>query len=338
MKSQCITGATRSVALLGNPVAHSLSPLIHNHVYATLGLPFVYTALAVRKEDLHSVIASLRACTFAGANVTIPHKQAAIPYCDVISPLSQLTGTVNTLYFKDNLLYGTTTDYAGFLRALHTANKSIKGAHIVILGNGGTARTLGFAIAADNVAASVTLVGRDLPKVSTLASEIKSGTGFEVMAESFLSDNLQKTMTTCTLLVNCTSVGMHPNTGVSPVPGELLHKNMYVFDAIYNPAQTELLMLAEIAGCEYQNGLRMLVYQALASCEYWIGEKVAEDVIDIEELQGMVGKDIIGQKINIDQHQKINVSFDAVKENAEEKTRRKLEKKYLSKKLQGKKL
>ena len=92
---QTITGTTRLVALLGNPLAHSLSPAIHNHVYRALGIPLVYMPFVVDKQDLHSAIFGLRACSFAGANVTIPHKQAMLPYCDVISDLSRLTGTVS---------------------------------------------------------------------------------------------------------------------------------------------------------------------------------------------------------------------------------------------------
>jgi shikimate dehydrogenase len=104
MMSQAIAGSSRCVGLLGHPVAHSLSPVIHNHVYATLGLPFVYIPLRVEPGHIHEAMAGLRAMNFFGANVTIPHKQAVVPYCDILSPLSQLTGTVNTLYFKDNLM------------------------------------------------------------------------------------------------------------------------------------------------------------------------------------------------------------------------------------------
>jgi shikimate dehydrogenase len=288
MKPQVITGATRLVGLLGNPVAHSLSPVIHNHIYATLGIPLAYVPLAVGPQELHAAVLSLRATGFAGANVTIPHKQAVVPYCDVVSPLSALTGTVNTLYFKDGVLHGTTTDWEGFGRALKKTGMEAKNGNIVILGNGGTARTLTFALASQKIPARLTLVGRDPGRVSGLAAEITGKTGFPIAAELFCSDKLKGFMDECTLCINCTSVGMHPNTGSSPLDSRFLHKGMAVFDTVYNPAQTTLCKQAEKAGCACQGGLAMLVYQALASCAYWIGRPVDDGIIDMAELRALV--------------------------------------------------
>ena len=288
MKPQSITGATRLVGLLGNPVAHSLSPVIHNHIYATLGIPLAYVPLAVGPQELHTAVLSLRAAGFAGANVTIPHKQAVVPYCDVVSSLSALTGTVNTLYFKDSILHGTTTDWEGFSRALKKAGIDEKNGDIVILGNGGTARTFAFALASQKIPARLTLVGRDHGRVSGLAAEITRKTCFPVAAELFSSDKLKSVMDKCTLCINCTSVGMHPNAGDSPLDGRFFYKGMAVFDTVYNPAQTTLCRQAEKAGCACQGGLAMLVYQALASCAYWIGREVDESIIDMAELRALV--------------------------------------------------
>ena len=288
MKPQFITGATRLVGLLGNPVAHSLSPVIHNHIYATLGIPLAYVPLAVGPQELHAAVLSLRATGFAGANVTIPHKQAVAPYCDVVSPLSALTGTVNTLYFKDGVLHGTTTDWEGFSRALKKAGIDAKNGDIVILGNGGTARTFAFALASQKIPARLTLVGRDHGRVAGLAAEITKKTCFPVDAELFSSDKLKSVMDKCTLCINCTSVGMHPNAGDSPLEGRFFHKGMALFDTVYNPAQTTLCRQAEKAGCACQGGLAMLVYQALASCAYWTGREVDESIIDMAELRALV--------------------------------------------------
>jgi shikimate dehydrogenase len=265
MMSQAIAGSSRCVGLLGHPVAHSLSPVIHNHVYATLGLPFVYIPLRVEPGHIHEAMAGLRAMNFFGANVTIPHKQAVVPYCDILSPLSQLTGTVNTLYFKDNLLYGTTTDYLGLCKALQVHHQHVKNAHVIILGNGGTARTFGFAMAQEKSPQSLTLIGRDIKKISALAQEITLKTNFPVQSDLFGSVSLRERFDRCTLLINCTSVGMHPKTQETPLPASLLHKDMFVFDAIYNPGTTLLCKQAQKAGCACDNGLRMLVYQGLAS-------------------------------------------------------------------------
>jgi shikimate dehydrogenase len=297
MRPQVITGATRLVGLLGNPVAHSLSPVIHNHIFATLGIPLAYVPLVVAPHQLHNAVLSLRATGFAGANVTIPHKQAVVPYCDAVSPLSALTGTVNTLYFKDNILHGTTTDWEGFGKALKKAGMDAKNGNIVILGNGGIARTVAFALASQKIPARLTLVGRDQGRVTGLAAEVTQKTGFPVAFEVFSSNRLKDVMDECSLCINCTSVGMHPNTGETPLDGRFLHKGMAVFDTVYNPAKTVLCRQAEKAGCACQGGLAMLVYQALASCAYWIGRDVDDGIIDIAELRALVDAPRPGNRV-----------------------------------------
>ncbi len=288
MEQQIITGNTRLVGIIGRPVSHSLSPILHNHLFRTLDLPYVYVPLAVSEDDLPMVLKTLRALNFAGANVTIPHKSAVISLCDVISDLSQLTGTVNTLFIENNQLHGTTTDAEGFFTALGNMNHDISGGNVVVLGNGGTARTLGFAMAHEKKIRSLTIIGRDLLRIGALASEITDKTGFPVTTGLFESDSCRKSVETCTLLVNCTSAGMSPNNTISPLPPEAFHKDMAVFDTIYNPAETLFLKHAARAGCNTQNGMRMLINQGLASFKYWTGIEADANLIDINELQSLV--------------------------------------------------
>ena len=288
MKPASVSGGTKLSVIIGDPLAHSLSPAIHNHVYAVLGLPFVYVPLKVAKQELSSVLLGLRACKgFAGGNVTIPHKSGVLPFCDVISPLSRLTGTVNTLYMHDGLLHATTTDWDGFLRAMAWMNFDLKGSSIAILGNGGTARTLGFALAATKIPAALTIIGRNSRNAELLSSEIVAAPGFRAACDSFSSPTLAETLARSTLCVNCTPVGMHPDVSSSPLDKSFLHPGLAVFDAIYNPKQTALLRHAESAGCRVQGGLRMLVYQALASAKYWTGVGASDDVVPFDELQAM---------------------------------------------------
>jgi shikimate dehydrogenase len=287
MRDQTIGGATRLVGLLGNPVAHSLSPALHNHVYATLGLPLACVPLNVSAADLHAAVQALRACGFAGANVTLPHKQAVLPFCDVVSPLSALSKTANTLYFRDNILHGTTTDFEGLLAALGCMGHNPTNGRIVILGNGGTARTFAFAFASEKIPASLTLVGRFEPKVRELAAEAAAATGFPVAFELFSSDKLPGIMRESTLCINCTPVGMHPNTDASPLNGRMLHKDITVFDTVYNPRQTLLCREAEKAGCACSGGLHMLVHQAFASIKYWTGRDIDPGIIDMDEFAAL---------------------------------------------------
>lgn len=286
---QIVRGDSRLVGLLGYPVAHSISPRIHNHAFRSLDLNFVYIPLAVKPDSLGRAILAMRSLGFAGANVTIPHKVDATRYCDVLSPLSTATGTVNTLYMKDGLMHGTTTDPAGFYRALSSMGCELKGRDVVLLGNGGTARTLAFAIAIDRLPSSLTIVGRNEFKVSSLAREIDKVTGFTVSHCTFDEKSRLAGITgNCSLLVNTTSVGMHPLIDETPLDPVYFHQGMTVFDVIYNPIKTKFLMEAEKRGCRVQNGLRMLLFQALESSKLWSGVEVPESIFDIEELQNLI--------------------------------------------------
>ncbi len=285
-----IRGSSRVVCLLGHPVAHSISPQIHNHAFRTLGLPYVYIPVAVKSQALSSVLFTMRSCGFAGANITIPHKTRVVNYCDSLSDLSKITGTVNTLYFDEGRLCGTTTDHQGFKRALNWMGCTLDNQKVVILGNGGTARTLSLALALEKEVGSLTIVGRNKSRIEFLASEVTETTGFNARACSFDEAELENIMQECTLLVNCTCVGMHPDVDMSPIPAKYLHKDMVVFDAIYNPLKTKLLQDAEAAGCTVQNGLRMLLFQGLASFKLWTGRDVPEEIFDISELQRLIFK------------------------------------------------
>jgi shikimate dehydrogenase len=289
MDAQRIYGNTRLVGLLGYPLGHSLSPLIHNHAFAQLGLPYAYVPMPATRENLHSVMYTMRACNFAGANVTIPHKQHVAPYCDVVSPLSAITGAINTLYFNKGLLHGTTTDAEGFFRALDSMKRPAAPERVVILGNGGVARTLAFAFALNRKPEHLVIAGRSAAKAEALAEEVSLATGFSVRYAGTTEPEGIAFIKNCTLLVNCTSAGMSPAVDGIPIDASILHSGITVFDTIYNPAQTKLLQAAERAGCIVQNGLRMLLYQGLASFTCWTGVEADESLFNVTELQAHIG-------------------------------------------------
>jgi len=283
--SHTIRGNFRIACLLGYPVAHSLSPQIHNFAFEKLSLPCVYVPFPIRAEHFHHAIAMMRSVNALGANVTLPHKQRAASYCDVLSPLSYRIGTVNTLFFRENLLCGTTTDPEGFLRALAHLGHDLHGGNVVILGSGGIARTIAASLAMERIPSAITLIGRNRQRTETLAAEISGAMNFKVTARSLGDDGLDRVFADCTLLVNCTSAGLHPNIDETPLDAKFFHSGMTVFDTIYNPIKTRLLAEAEAAGCRIQNGLRMLLYQGLASFSLWTGIDVMEEIFDIDELQ-----------------------------------------------------
>ncbi len=285
-----ITGKSKTIWLLGNPVAHSISPQIHNHALQKLGLPFVYVPMQADSHLLSSAVHLLRSDSVAGANVTLPHKRGAIHYCDKISQLSEKTATVNTIYKKDGLICGTTTDSHGFLRALSYNGHDPQRDHVVILGNGGTARTLACALALQNRSKTISLAGRSHQRAVSLADTITAQTGVAVGGYDLNGSQFKDVMQCCTLLVNCTSVGMHPDIHSSPLRRELLHKEMTVFDCVYNPVETRLLNDAANAGCKTINGLYMLLFQALESFKLWTGVSAPENIYDIEDLKKLVQK------------------------------------------------
>ena len=287
-QNQQITGKTRLVAIIGNPVSHSISPIIHNHALRLLNIPLVYVPLAVHQSSLHDIIHALRACEFAGANVTIPYKNSILSFCDVLSPLSELTQTVNTLYYRNGLLYGTTTDAQGFFSALDDIPYSRIDADIVILGNGGTAQTIGFALAQERRCNSLCFVGRNLQSVQSLAARITQKTNFPCGTSTFGSAESTKLFKRCTLVVNATSVGMSPAITETPLDKSFFHSRMTVFDAIYNPAKTLFLHEAAQAGCVVENGLRMLLHQACASFTYWTGITISPTQFDVSALQALI--------------------------------------------------
>jgi shikimate dehydrogenase len=283
-----INGSTRLVGLLGDPVAHSLSPQIHNHALKALGLPFVYVPLAVKSEDLHAVVQALLSVNALGVNVTLPHKRQAAALCDVLSPLSRKLGTVNTLSFRDCRIFGTTTDPEGFLRSLARMGHDAHDGNIVLIGNGGIARTLASTLALARIPRTMTIVGRNKERVATLGRELSDTMDFPFRFHSLDDAAVAETMAQCTLLVNCTSAGLKPDVSETPIDKKYFRPGMVVFDTIYNPLKTRFLAEAEAAGCVTQNGLRMLLYQALASLTIWTGIEVRETLFDIDELQRCV--------------------------------------------------
>ncbi len=290
MKSNKIIGSTILTGLIGNPVSHSISPIIHNHAFAVLDLNYTYIPLGTAPETLDSMVKTLRSMNWAGANVTIPYKSDIIRSCDKISTLSQLTGTVNTLYWKDDQLCGTTTDADGFLQALKSDSFDITNKKVVILGNGGTAQTLAIVLAHKKLPSEITIIGRNKEKIESLANEVSSKTDFPITTITFSDDKLHKTTLDSDIIINCTPIGMSPHSDKSPLPKEALSSTTYIFDAIYNPGETELLRLAREKGCSHQNGLKMLLFQGLESFQYWTGKRATEEIFNINELQALVTK------------------------------------------------
>ena len=287
-----IDGTTKLLGVLGWPVEHSMSPVMHNAAIEAAGLNACYVPLPCPPEALGDVIAGLRGMGFLGANVTIPHKQAVIEHLDGLSDEARFTGSVNTLYWEGDRLMGTSTDAPGAVLNLRQAGIELDGKSVGVLGTGGAARALAFVLARGSCAGTggnratyrlpeLTILGRHREKVEKLAQDIMAGTGGggatgtgggsatgTVIRPGLLAD-FAAVGRDADLIINCTSVGMVPNTAGCPIDPALLEPRHAVYDIVYQPRETVLLRESKRKGCRTVEGIGMLVHQGAASFRTW---------------------------------------------------------------------
>lgn len=265
------TVTTQLVILLGNPLGHSVSPPMHNAVFEKLGMDYCYMPVEVSEENLQKVFAGLCKMHVSGFNVTIPHKIHIMNYLDELDPLAATIGAVNTICIKDDKTIGYNTDGQGFIQSLEEeTNISVKGKQIFLLGCGGAARAIAMTLAFQG-AEKIILCNRTPEKAMALATEIneKIDDCAEICEQTVSSQ--QKALRHCDVLINTTSLGMHPHEDVLPIDESLLQPPLIVADIVYNPLTTKLLMVAGEQGCATVPGLGMLIYQGAAAFRLWTG-------------------------------------------------------------------
>jgi shikimate dehydrogenase len=269
---------TQLCGLLGNPVEHSLSPALHNAAFGALGLNFVYLAFQVK--DLPAAVGGLRALGNArGFSVTIPHKVAVIPLLDDVEPTARHIGAVNTIVVERGRLIGSNTDASGALRALEEGGVALKGARLLLLGSGGAARAIAFALATRGELDRLTILGIDERERRALAGDLRAKTALRVEDAALDEGALHKALDDHRILVHSTPLGMHPKVDDSCVPAHLLHRDLAVMDVVYNPRETRLLREARAVGCRTIPGLEMFLHQAVGQFELWTGRQAPVSVM-----------------------------------------------------------
>jgi len=258
-------------ALIGDPVGHSLSPLMQNLAFQDLDLNSTYIAFQVRYDQLDQCVKCLKTLNIAGFNVTIPHKVSILSLLDKISPSASAVGAVNTVVNDDGRLIGYNTDGDGALKALSDESAELKGKNVVLTGAGGAARAIAFSLA--STANNIVIVNRTKTKALELAQHLNEQFNKQFRGEELSKKTLQKELQHADILINATSVGMSPNVEASIVKREMLRDSMTVFDIVYNPLETKLLKEARAAGAKTISGVKMLVYQGALSFELWTGKK-----------------------------------------------------------------
>lgn len=263
-----LTGATQILGVIGDPIEHSLSPVMHNAALKALGLNYVYIPFQIKSKDLKTAIAGFAAIGVKGFSVTIPHKLEIIPLLSEVSQTAKLVGAVNTVWHTETGWHGTNTDVAGFLAPLKTLSYDWSQITPVILGNGGAARAVVVGCA-ELGCQEIHVVGRDPQKLeifkhnwANLSSKVN------VFTQEQLPDLLPQTQ----LLVNTTPVGMYPKIAHSPVDPEVLEKlsvGAIAYDLIYTPNPTQFLQQAQQKRAMLIDGLEMLVQQGAYALKIW---------------------------------------------------------------------
>lgn len=285
--SVSFTAAARVFLIFGDPVEHSLSPVMQNAALRAAGIDAVYVPWRVKAAGLPTAFESIRGMeNFAGANVTLPHKEQAVSLVDELSPEATSVGAVNTVIARGGRLVGANTDGQGFLRSLQEEAGFVpRGRQAAILGAGGAARAVAWSLAEAGVSKLVVL-NRTIERAEALAEFVSRGSGVPAIGLGLGDPHLPVRVAACELLVNATSVGLAASDPPA-IDGALLRPGMLVYDLIYRPRETALLREAKRRGCRALGGLGMLLYQGVLAFELWTGQKPSEGAMRAALIQAI---------------------------------------------------
>ncbi len=278
--SGSILGTTKILGVMGFPVSHSLSPMMHNAAITALGLDYVYVPFPISVADLSSVIAGLKAIkSIQGFNLTIPHKVEVIPLLDEVLPIAQSVGAVNTVRRIDDRWVGTNTDVAGFLEPLKQLDCDWKNMPAIILGCGGAARAV-VAACLELSCPVIHVVGRDAKKLKkfhgTMTSQLRD---YNLRVHPWSS--IPHLLEVAGIVINATPIGMasEPNTPISEAEMTMLPDNAITYDLIYTPRPTKFLQIAAARGLKAIDGLEMLINQGAIALEWWLDQPAPIDIM-----------------------------------------------------------
>ena len=275
-----IDGNTYICGLIGNPVAHTKSPAIHNFLAEKTGFNLAYGAFPVDTGKLETAIPGAFALGIKGLNVTVPYKQDVIPLLSDIDPLAKKIGAVNTLVRTGEGYKGFNTDMPGLLRALTRDGVDIKGEDVIILGAGGVARAAAMMLE-EGGASSVTIINRNTDRAEELAGAVNDTCGRSFAHPLPISGIDRLPLDSKYIVIQATSVGMHPDTEKAVIEDPEFYKKVKVgYDLIFNPPETKFMKLCKEAGAESYNGSKMLLYQGIIAYEYWTGLSVGDELAD----------------------------------------------------------
>ncbi len=258
----------RLCALIGNPVSHSLSPVMHNAAFKALGLNYTYVAFEIDEDHLLDTVTAFKYMCVVGFNVTAPFKTSVMRYLDGLSKEAERIDAVNTVVDQNGRFVGFNTDVYGAIRALERARAKVKGERFVVVGAGGAAKAVSYGLLSEG--AKVVITNRSLKPAKEIANRFENYGEIDALP---MDEGLKKAFERASAVVNCTPVGMYPDISRMPFEPDLIHEGMVVFDLVYRPHETMLLKEAKKRGARTISGLDMLVYQGAISFEFWVGQK-----------------------------------------------------------------
>jgi shikimate dehydrogenase len=277
---QTITGKTKLLGIIGDPVEHSLSPVMQNAAINQLGVDYIYIPFPVKNQNLATALAGFTTIGVKGFNVTIPHKQAILPLLSEITPTAKMVGAVNTVWPTETGWKGTNTDVEGFLTPLKSLDRNWQEITPIILGNGGAARAVIVGLS-ELGCSNIRVVGRNQEKLEQFQqSWLNTNLKCSINVHSW--DELSGLVSQTDLLVNTTPMGMYPNINASPIESnvlKLLSPHAIAYDLIYTPNPTQFLKDAQQQGNLIIDGLDMLVYQGAAALKIWLEQPVPIDIM-----------------------------------------------------------
>ena len=271
------SSSTKVCCIIGDPVEHSLSPLIHNVGYQALGIKYFYVPFRVK--DIKQSIESIRGLGIRGVSITLPHKVSAIKYVDKVDPLAEEIGAINTIVNDEGVLTGYNTDGDGALKALEEVT-TLGSKKAILVGSGGAASAIAVVLKKNGV--KLVVLNRTEDKARELANRVDAEDAGGLKKLSLISS--------ADILINATSVGMWPKIKESLIPKKLLHKQLTVFDTVYNPKETKLLVEAKEKGCTIVYGYKMLLYQAAMQFELFTGLKAPLAALESALTHALGGK------------------------------------------------
>ena len=272
-----VSGKTMVCGLIGDPVEHSLSPIMHNAAFEELKLDYVFLAFKVEVAEVTNAIRGVRALGIHGLNVTMPHKNAVIKYLDELDPTAKTIASVNTILNKAGRLFGFNTDGVGALNALEQNVVVVKGKKILLLGAGGAAKAIAYTLSQE--ADELVILNRTPRPVTELSDRLKQKFNKKISADVLTPKTVKANLVEADVIINATSIGMEPNADQTMVAPEWLKPDLTLMDIVYNPFETKLVKDAKAAGAKVVSGVEMLIYQGAASFEIWTACKAPVEVM-----------------------------------------------------------